>query len=515
VERPVIASTSRSRAERGTLADWIAVHGPLWPSEALVIVLDAVSRASRMRRAELACTIGSLGADRIETDSQGAWRWQPVSGQGSRASPDDEVLERAGAVLFHMLTGQATPYPHGGESALRASMRQRRPDIPPQIVDLTVDALVAGQGRMNLETFALRVRQAMGTGRSASHRRRWRPAPRLLAAALTVLAASIGWVVAGAPSGDVSVGGFIPAEIEALDATAETAETFALIDEHTASIQLYAHHAQLLRRRLGPEDPRLAWNSVHEAWVRTLAGDRLTTEQILEQAPARLIRHLGELHPFTRTARLGLAETLALRGALAEASALRIQAANATRDLLAGSDLDPGLVDPAPVPVGVLAHVEPNAPDREGFRRRADGRYGAPLTSTQRYMSEKNGWRLYLVTSSGCRASFATGNDARRVAVAATPQENRTWRIELQGTVPPIDVTVRPAGSLGLSVVADAAGALRVTIAGQPPITTAVDQASTTAAPPHTFVIDSSGCQVAWLEIIYPPDARFAPRAEM
>src|SRR6185436_9600226 len=99
------------------------------------------------------------------------------------------------------------------------------------------------------------------------------------------------------------------------------------------AIQLYQSLVPLWRTRLPPDDPRLTWNAAHEAWVRALAGDRFTTEQILTDVSDWLPRSLGDAHPYARAVRLALADTLDARGAAVEAAALRKQVATATRGL--------------------------------------------------------------------------------------------------------------------------------------------------------------------------------------
>ncbi len=504
------------------LEDWIAVHGPLWPSEALVIAFDALSRASRMPPGELAATLTSLDAGAIRIDAQGGWRWQPAAGTPVRTRGDTEVLERVGALLFRSLTGQSAPYPHGGSAALRASMRQLRPDLPAPIVDLTVEALTARPaGRRNLQAYARLIRQTIGVGRAVPPK----PARTRLAVGVVglaaVLAASTWWLVARPLAEQVDADGFTVAEIAAIEATAETAETFALIDEHTAAIQQYHQLGRLLRTRVGPADARLSWNNVREAWVRTMAGDRLTTEQILEEAPARLIGQLGETHPYVRAARLGLAATLKVRGAIAEASKVTAQAEIAAADLLRGTTIDPERLDPFPVPAGLLAHVVPTPPEREGFRRLPGGQFGTPLTSTQRHMAGKNGWRLHLVAPTACRASIVTGNRARRVAVAIVSQGNRDWRVEIEGTANPIVLRSSSGGLPSVSVIGNPSGEVRISIDGKQWTTGTIDTTSTPSPPPHVFAFDAdadggaSRCQIAWFEIIYPPNARFPPTPEM
>ena len=86
---------------------------------------------------------------------------------------------------------------------------------------------------------------------------------------------------------------------------------------------------------------------------------------------------------------LGWRPRSSVRGAVAEASKVTAQAEAAAGDLLRGTPIEPARLDPFPVPAGLLAHVAPNPPEREGFRRLPGGQFGVPLTSTQRYMAGK------------------------------------------------------------------------------------------------------------------------------
>jgi hypothetical protein len=309
-----------------------------------------------------------------------------------------------------------------------------------------------------------------------------------------------------------------------LDIAVETAQTFAMIDEHTAGIQQHQDIARLWRSRIAPDDARLAWNEAHEAWVRTLAGDRLTTEQLLEDKPSWLAAQLGEGHPYTRAVRLALAATLEARGARAEAASLRAQAERVTPDLLHGHgppvDSGPGVggwwfLDDAPVPPGVLAHVAPNAAEREGFRRGPGGGFVVPLTSIQRSVAARDGWRLHIVAAGTCRASFVAGTDPRLITVNATRSVDGDWQVRIAGTSPAITLSGAIAKTVDVSLVADATGDIEARL-GDERARASLDMAADRAAPPYTLAFDGGSdemaCAVVWLEIPFPNDANFLRR---
>jgi hypothetical protein len=311
----------------------------------------------------------------------------------------------------------------------------------------------------------------------------------------------------------VDAGGLTSRETDALDISAETAQTMSLIDEHTAVIQLYQQIGRLWSTRIAPGDPRLAWNEAHEAWVRTLAGDRLTAEQLLENKPTWLAAELGERHPYTRAVRLALAATLVARGATAEAASLRVQAERATRDLFQSTRRAPEILDDAPVPPGVLAHVAPNAPAREGFRPGKGSSFLVPLTSAERWIAGRDGWRLHLVTANTCRASVVTGTDPRLIAVNAARSPDGGWRVWVEGTKPAMVFEAAASETVIVSLAGHGTGAVDVLLGGERGQSSRIDTTSFPPEPPYALTFDGgpagTGCAVVWLEIPFPPEATF------
>ncbi len=306
-----------------------------------------------------------------------------------------------------------------------------------------------------------------------------------------------------------------------VDVVEEGAQGLALMDEHTAALQEYQRIARWWSARVPPEDPRLAWNVAHEAWVRTLRGDRLTTEQQLGTVEgattglgnvvgttARLQATLGDRHPYTRAARLELAATLEARGAKTEAAKLRELAESGMRELLG----DPSVLqDGIPAAPGVVAHLAPNAPERQGFRRLADGRYITPLTSIQRLMSGRNGWRLHVIAVDACRTSVVVEDPPRQVVVNASRTADKRWQVQVDGARPVLATTGGAAEKIRLTLIGDGHGAVRARVGGQEEQSGVLDAASAPPVAPHTLAFDGgpagAGCALIWLEIPFP----FAP----
>ncbi|MGQ0734359.1 MAG: hypothetical protein ACT4QD_11955, partial [Acidobacteriota bacterium] len=402
-----------------SLEAWVAQHGPLAPPAALVMTLEACARASRMRRAEFAAVIGSLNAAGIVRDARGGWTWHLVVDPASArtAASDGAVLGRVGAILFYAFTGEPLRDPFAPEQAIRGRLRKLRPELAPQIGDLTLAAIMAGHGSpLTLDAFARDTRRALGVERLSRAAMSGLLIALVCAVVVTSVVALLWWISIRNME-RVEAHGFTPLDTVLLDISEESAHTFALVEEHTAAIQVYQEQARLMTRRISLDDPRLPWNAAHEAWVRTLRADRFTTEQILENAVGWLGGALGGGHPYARTARLLMAATLDARGATAEASQFRVQAEEATRDLLEGTGVGAELLQDLPIPPGVVAHVATNDPVREGFRQQLDGRFFVPLSSVQRWLAARNGWRLHVVASAACRVSVVVGNDPSVVTV--------------------------------------------------------------------------------------------------
>jgi hypothetical protein len=515
VDRPEVSPSASPLPRAIPLDEWVLAHGPLWPPATLVMVLNICALASRLTVAQLDHAIESLNTSNIIRDEQGGWSWVPASADSvAHTVSDDEVIERLGAILLHCLTGQAPVYPFPVEQALRKELRSLSPELPTGVASLTVDAVTArGRAGLTLAAFAADVRQALGAERQ-SDTRRSRRQKRLLVAATTLLVVSLGssWLVTRRDGERVEAHGLTTGETALLDVASETAQTFALIDEHTAGIQEYQQIARLWGARVAPADPRLAWNEAHEAWVRTLAGDRLTTEQLLEGKPAWLGAQVGDRHPYTRAVRLELADTLAARGATVEASTLRGEAEQSTRDLFQGTGLASVLLDQIPAPPGVVAHVAPNAAEREGFRHGRDASFFAPLTSTQRWMAGREGWRLHVVAGGACRTSMIVGTVPRFIAVSAALAVDHSWDVQIDGTKPAMRLHGGAAEKVGVSLVADGTGAVQVRVGEGRTQVSRLDPATPIPDPPYTLTFDggpaATGCAVVWLEIPFPTGPR-------
>ena len=103
---------------------------------------------------------------------------------------------------------------------------------------------------------------------------------------------------------------------------------------------------------------------------------------------------------------------------------------------------DPSVLqDGIPAAPGVVAHLAPNAPERQGFRRLADGRYITPLTSIQRLMSGRNGWRLHAIAVDACRTSVVVEDPPRQVVVNASRTADQKWQVHVDGARPVLATT--------------------------------------------------------------------------
>lgn len=505
-----------SQAPEGArLDEWIAAHGALWPSDAFVVALDVCARASWLTDRQLGDVIGSLNPAAFARGQQGEWSWRPASTGLAQAVPDAEVIERLGALLFYCLTGHPLEYPLQGETALRSRLRTLRPGLPPGVADLTVAALLARRRPgLTLAAFAQDLRQTLGIERQPGTIRS-SGRMRFLAATAVALAATlvVWWMARPAYDERIEGHGLTRRETTLLDISTETAQNFALVHEHTAAIQLYQEIARLWRTRVAPDDPRVAWNEANEAWVRTLAGDRLTTEQLLENKPSWFAAQFGEGHPYTRALRLALAATLDARGATDQAATLRGLVEHATGDLFRDTGLAPHELDDAPVPPGVFAHVAPNDAEREGFRRQADGTFFVPLTSTERRIAGRDGWRLHLVAVGTCRASFVAGADPRRITVNAARGSDSRWQVRIEGITPAITLHGAAATRLGASLVARGGGVLDARVGEHDIQSAAIDRAASLPSPPYSLAFDGehgdTDCAVVWLEIPFPRASTF------
>ena len=251
----------------------------------------------------------------------------------------------------------------------------------------------------------------------------------------------------------------------------------------------------------GPQDAYFEKLAIHMSDILDAAG---VPDLFAPVPPQQVGGLLGNAEPLA---------TLEARGASAEATALRQEAARATRTLFDGTALGPDLLEDLPAPPGVVAHMAPNEAVREGFRQRRDGSFFTPLTSIQRWLAARNGWRLHVVATAPCRASVVVGDDARHVRVHASRAADGGWEVGIEGTAPPMTLRLAAAEKVGVSVVADAAGGVRAR-AGDAERTSVVDVAAAPPQPPYGLHFSEGpgpgGCQVVWLEIPFPWDAAVA-----
>lgn len=492
-----------------TLDAWLTAHGPMLPAAALVLGLHLCARASRMSDGELSAAMPSLNTAGIVRQPGDGWSWSPATARSARyLVTDADVLAHIGAVLFHALTGRplAEAFPTVG--AVRNGLRTLRPDLPTPLTDLIVEAVTARRGSSRrLQAFAQDLRLALGVERQPGIKRETRVIA-LAGAIVAVLGMSVASPFVGGRDESIDAHGLTRHESVLLDVLQEAAQTYALIDEHTVGIQQFQALAELWRARIPLDDPRLAWVLAHEAWVRTLAGDRLTTEQLFDSVEGWLANQLGEGHPYTRAVRLGLATTVEARGVSEPASTARDRAERAVRALFDGTGLEPDLLDGIPAPPGVQAHVAPAPAILEGFRKGSDGSFFVPLTSSQRWRAARDGWRLHLVATDWCRVALAAGSEPRLVSVTAAPSGAGAWEVRVAGTTPPLTLHRTGDATAGVSLRGDPTGALQVTFGDHAPVATRLDTAAPPAAPPHTLAFDegrvAGACRVVWLEIPMP-----------
>jgi hypothetical protein len=496
-----------------TLEEWVADHGPLWPDVALVVALEVCAQASQMTDTELGAVLGSLNVKGIIRGSTGGWEWRPTRAASPAAGATDaDVVERLGALLFHALTGGAVADPLAEETAVQTRLRHQRPDLTPAVADLTVRALSTRQSRpWPLDRFARDVSRVLGRVPSLEQPQRRRGVALVTTTAALALAIGMWWNARAAEG--VESHGLTESETILVDVVEERAQGFALMDEHTAAIQEYERLARSWSARVPPEDPRLAWNVVHQAWVRTLRGDRLTAEQHLgsvdgattglgavDGTTARLEATLGDGHPYTRAARLELAATLEARGAT-QAAGLREQTENRTRELIGDTSV---LLSGVPTPAGVVAHLAPNAPEREGFRRAKNGGYYTPLTSIQRLRSGGAGWRLHVIAQNACRTEVVVQDPPRLITVTTARGADGGWDLQIGGVDPPVAIHAA-GGQAKISLVGAPDGSVEARLLGGRAATSRIDIRSAPPKPPYTTTFtDSDACRLVWLEIPFP-----------
>ena len=506
-----MSSLETAFVDRSVALDrWLAAHGPLSISEAMTLALGVCSRATNLPIAEFGKQLGSVDMAHIVRVPGRGWEWTPDSNGPVARVTDQELIERIGVVLYQCLTAETPAYPFPKEQDLRVRLRALRPELSSAAATLVVRAMTSGR-HVDLSIAAL-VRglyQGVGLEPPAGIRLTRRTAIVTLGAALILASAAIvGWSGALTARRVADSTGLAMSEIVLLDVTDETAQTLAIWGEYIAAIQEYQEIGRLWRKRAARDDPRPLWTAAHEAWVRTLRGDRLTTEQLLEPTAIPLSATLGFRHPYTRAIRLALAATLEARGATDQAVGLRNDANRATDELLGREILASDLLEATPAPPGVLAHTAPNAPEREGFRRRHDGGFFVPLTSVQRWLAGRDGWRLHVIATGACRTSVAIGEPPRLVGVRMGPDGKHAWKVTVDGAVASTSTHSGAESRLGISLVANPKAPLQMRIDGGELVPIRVDDGATPPTPPHALAFSGSGagsgCSLVWLEIAVP-----------
>jgi hypothetical protein len=469
-------------------------------SSALIVARQVCADASALDEHDLTRSTASLASANIVRHSSGEWRWRPVASSSlDRRPTDNEIAGRAGAILFECLT--ATPLPDylPEPGVVNARLRDHRPDLPQPIVNLTARLSSArSMARITLEEVADDLQRAIGTKLPevrSSAGRRWAAGAALV---LSVLAL---WRAADSRN-DVVIAshGLTRHETMVHDLAVETADYLALADEHTMALDHLKELERLWRERVPAEDARFGLNYLRQGWVRAEAGDFLTAEQMFLSGPGLVGRALGTDHPYVRAARLNLAVALDRRGA-AEAAREQRAAAHATAARLlpieAANSLEAGAGPPMP---GVLAHLEPNPPEREGFRLDSSGGYRAPLTSSALLLAGRNGWRLHVRATDTCRVAVDAGSAPHRFKVSVRPQDD-SWHMKVDGVSPGVDLGSMSSadGKAAVTVDATHAGEVRVLVSGRQTTVGAVDSGAV-SNPPYGLTF-AGGCSLVWWEV--------------
>jgi hypothetical protein len=486
-----------------TLDAWLHDHGPLAPTAALVIALDAAARVSAMTGVDRRRTVQSLDVGSVERGADGRWLWRPTWVETPlRRVSDTDVIERLGGLLFTAVAGEALPAV-SQHSDIRVRLRTARPDLPADVVALIARA-VSGRWDRNqtLAEFAEDVRRLVGGGEPSRHRR-----SVVMAAAAAIIAILVFWrSAAGAGKVPIDENGLTAQEEARRHVFRELGEIDALSGELTLALITYSDATRLWGGRLPADDPRVAWTEAHSAWIRLLQGDQISSEQVLAGKPTLLARELGASHPYARTAMLDLAQSFDWRKGTVEATAQR-DAARRSFESLAGGVLDPAALDPLPTMPGTLAHVARNDPAREGFRQREDRAYHVLLTETERWLAGREGWRLHVISGGSCQVTFTPGALPGLVSVAIE-RAGIAWSARVDGVQPAVTLPLPPGDRAGLSLVADGSGRIATRLADGSATRTSLVVRDPLPDPPYalTFIGDagSSGCQVVWLEIPFP-----------
>lgn len=501
------AGASPDQAAAVSLAAWLAAHGPLATPPTLTVVLQVCADASRLDSRELARSLASLDAAHLARDARRQWRWRPERvGLADRRPTDNEVAGRIGALLFECLTAETLVDYMPAETVVRARLRERRPDLSQAVADLTARlASARGGARIALEDVAAEFRTALGArqpGSGLGPRRRW----VMGAAAVGLVAATGLWAARGAETGaQLESHGLTADETVLADVTIESADFWTTAGEFILAFTHLEEVERLWRARVAPDDPRLAHLAVRQAWTRFARGDPITAEQYSIAAMVSLERGLGASHPYSRATRLHMGTLLAGRGASGPAEEQHAAARRAARAVLPEAfalALDGSSEPPAP---GLLAHASPNAPEREGFRRRGNGSYAAPITSTGRRLAGRDGWRLHIVATGACEAAVDVGRDANRVR-ASMRRGGDGWRLHVDGVQPIVDVRMDQwtEGRVAVSLDGSPEGTVRVLPHGAEPLTVALDPEAA-HPPPHGLAFGGPDggreCALVWWEV--------------
>lgn len=494
--------------EAVSLERWVTDHGPLARAVALTVALKTAVAASQMDASELAANIGSLNARCVRRHPESGWTWYPVPDpQAATSIGDVDIIERIGAILFRALTSHPLEDAFASEQTIREQLRRHLPSLPAAVADITAGAIgVRRRHGMTLAAFAGDLRRAIGVQPTAQRSRLWQvPFASTVAGAIGLALMLWAWT-ASRGADRIEPHGLSGEETALLDVLSEAASTLAVIGEHTVAIQHYEQIARLWRTRLPRDDARIAWSLAHEAWVRGLDGDLLTAEQLFVDAPSWLSAQLGDSHPYTRTSQLLLSAVIDAHKAGGDPSALQQRARTATTRLLGdsirASDLAPGI----PAPPGTLAHVAPNPAEREGFRVGPDGSFYTLLSSVQRLVAGRDGWRLHAVVTDSCRATLDIGAVPRRIAMNAARRRDGRWEVGVSGLVPPPTIVAAAGDRVSFSVIASADGVVDLHV-GEDSRSARVDMTAPLAAPPHALQFHqdrADGCRVVWLEIPFP-----------
>jgi hypothetical protein len=528
--RPPPDSVTPERIEH--LDRWIAAHGPLSPHAAAVVGLGLCARLSVMTDAEMRQLLPTLRTSAIVRTHDGRWQWRPGTtppGAGipdppaprvrrshpfrRKRPPDDHALvERIGTVLFESVSGQALRDRFPDEADVRTALRRLRPDLSPAFVNVIAGAASPRpDSRSSIDRLARNLRTVLGADNPplrALVGRRLTVAGIVLLGVLAAL-----WIRSSREADRPGSNGLTARETMLNEIGLEQAHYLAVADEHTLSLQELQALERLWRTRVEARDPRTLFNVMTQAWVRFLRGDSLSGEQLLVSAPTSLAHSLGDSHPYARLASLQLATVLQARGATGEAAQHRAAAQRGLDKLVANESAlrgiptgsNPGAM---PSPFSLLAHVAPNRPEDEGFRRAERGGYLVALTSMQRWLAERDGWWLAVRAGGACWVAVDTGRNARRLGVTIVRAPTGTWSVSVPGTSPPVAFDAPIAATASILVNVTHAGTIQATAGGETLRESAIDRVTAGPQPPYvlTFSGDASGsgCEVVWWQVNEP-----------